>query len=90
MNGEWRIGKRRQDAGAPGFKPVSRSEGNWRISGNHRAPRTAQPGQLRRLERYPGLDRPNDPDLELVPGHLQVVVRLQVEPPFGPGPEIAG
>ena len=45
---------------------------------------------LRRLECYPRANRPRDPGFELVAGDLQIVVSLQVEPPFGPRPEIPG
>ncbi len=39
---------------------------------------------------YPWPDRSSDPDFEVVAGDFQIAIRLQVEPPFGPGPEIPG
>jgi hypothetical protein len=45
---------------------------------------------LRRLKLHPWPNRPSDPDFEVIAGELQIVMRLQVEPPFGPCPEIPG
>lgn len=45
---------------------------------------------LGRLELHPRSNRPSDPDVEVVASNLQVVMRLQVEPPFGTRAEIPG
>lgn len=40
------------------------------------------------LKLYSRPNRPRDPHFKLVAGNLQIVMGLQVEPPFGPCPEI--